>query len=303
MVSTGSLTRAWEVVRPMLEGERARLRKMRPPQRTVSLAVGVSVVVVVLGCALFAPWLAPFAPTESRLQVRLLAPGREWRYPLGTDLLGRDMVSRLIYGARVSLGVSVASLMLAASIGISLGVLAGSHAKMRLLLDKLVDIWQAIPYLIVALAAAATLGASFVNVVVVLGATTWVLFYRVVRVEVTRVQQLEFVLAATALGASRWRIVWRYLIPNVIPVIIPVATLLLANLIIFEASLSFLGLGVPPPAVSWGAMAASGRGYEVIAWWVPLFPGLAIFVTVLGFNLLGDSLRDYLDPRQRYGER
>jgi peptide/nickel transport system permease protein len=161
-----------------------------------------------------------------------------------------------------------------------------------------VDIWQSVPYLIVALAAAATLGASFVNVVVVLGATTWLLFYRVVRIEVRRLQQLEFVLAAQALGASSWRITWRYLLPNVLPVIIPVATLLLANLIIFEASLSFLGLGVPPPAVSWGSMAASGRGYEVIAWWVPLFPGLAIFVTVLGFNLLGDSLRDYLDPRQ-----
>lgn len=280
----------------MVEGDKT----LRQSKRTVSLAIGVSVAFVVLTCALFAPWLAPHAPTEGSLQARLLAPGRDVRYPLGTDLLGRDMVSRLIFGARVSLGVSVASLLLAASIGVSLGVLAGTYPRVSRLLDKLVDIWQAVPYLLVALAAAATLGASLVNVVVVLGVTTWVLFYRVVRIEVQRMQQLEFVLAATALGASSWRIIWRYLLPNVVPVIIPVATLLLANLIIFEASLSFLGLGVPPPAVSWGAMAASGRGYEVIAWWVPLFPGLAIFVTVLGFNLLGDSLRDYLDPRQRH---
>jgi peptide/nickel transport system permease protein len=283
----------------MVEG----YKTSRQSKRTVSLAIGVSVAVVVLTCALFAPWLAPHVPTESSLQARLLAPGQDLRYPLGTDLLGRDMVSRLMFGARVSLGVSVASLLLAAAIGVSLGVLAGTYPRVRRLLDKLVDIWQAIPYLLVALAVAATLGASFVNVVVVLGITTWVLFYRVVRIEVQRMQQLEFVLAATALGASTWRIVWRYLLPNIIPVIIPVATLLLANLIIFEASLSFLGLGVPPPAVSWGAMAASGRGYEAIAWWVPLFPGVAIFVTVLGFNLLGDSLRDYLDPRQRHDER
>ncbi|MEM6429803.1 MAG: ABC transporter permease [Deinococcota bacterium] len=278
-----------------------------PPSRHPwQVAVGITITLTLVILGMFAPWLTPHPATETQLTARLLAPSWQpqpdgTRYLLGTDLLGRDILSRLIAGARTSLLVSLLSVSLSGCIGVSLGLIAGFKRRSRLLLDRLADIWQAVPYLIVALAAAAVLGGSLANVVIVLAITTWTLFYRVVRAEVMRLRNQDFVAAGRALGASEQRILWVYILPHVIPLIIPVATLLTANIIIFEASLSFLGLGIPPPAVSWGSMAADGRGYEVLAWWVPLFPGLAIFVAVLGINLLGDSLRDWLDPFARNG--
>jgi peptide/nickel transport system permease protein len=275
--------------------------RYRPPRHPWQGAVGITITLGIVAIGLFAPWLTPHPPTESQLTARLLAPSWQpqpngTRYLLGTDLLGRDILSRLIIGARTSLLVSVLSVSLSGLIGVSLGLAAGFQRRHQLVLDRLADIWQAVPYLIVALAAAAVLGSSLVNVVMVLAITTWTLFYRVVRAEVMRLRNQDFIDAGRALGASEGRILRVYILPHVVPLIIPVATLLTANVIIFEASLSFLGLGIPPPAVSWGSMAADGRGYEVLAWWVPLFPGLAIFVAVLGINLLGDSLRDWLDP-------
>ncbi|MEM7734645.1 MAG: ABC transporter permease [Deinococcota bacterium] len=275
-----------------------RHRSLRHPWQ---VAVGITITFALIILGVFAPWLTPHPPTENQLTARLLAPS--WQpqpngglYLLGTDLLGRDILSRLIAGARTSSLVSLLSVSLSGFIGVSLGLVAGFKRRYQLVLDRLADIWQAVPYLIVALAAAAVLGSSLVNVVIVLAITTWTLFYRVVRAEVLRLRNQDFIVAGRALGASEQRILWVYILPHVVPIIIPVATLLTANVIIFEASLSFLGLGIPPPAVSWGSMAADGRGYEVLAWWVPLFPGLAIFVAVLGINVLGDSLRDWFDP-------
>jgi peptide/nickel transport system permease protein len=279
------------LVAPMAE-RRKRSRWLPPMTASIGLLV---IVLVILGAA-GADSISPFSPTAQNLRDRLQPPGLT--HLLGTDNLGRDMLSRTIYGARVSLVVGVAAALLAGSVGVLLGLLAGYLSGWwDTLISRVADIQQAIPFLILAIAVAVIVGPSLTNVVLVLAVTTWVSYFRVVRAEVLAVRESLLVDAARTLGASTPRIVLRHVLPNVSASVIVIASLMVANMIIFEASLSFLGLGVPPPTPTWGRMVFDGVQYVDSAWWLSLFPGLAIVLTVLAINLVGDWLRDVLDPR------
>ena len=270
---------------------------------TPAAVIGATIVGTVVVVALGAEMLAPAAPDAQDLLTRLDAPawaGGEHGALLGTDHLGRDLLSRVIHGARISLVVGALGVALSGGIGVTLGLLAGylggwwDRAIMRF-----ADIQQAIPSLVLAIAVVALLRPSLANLIAVLVITTWFTFARVVRSEVLSVRETLLVEAARVVGATRTRILLRHILPNVSASIIVLGSLMAANLILFEASLSFLGLGVPPPAPSWGGMVFQGLEYVSTAWWVPVFPGVAVMLTVLGINLVGDWLRDALDPRQR----
>jgi peptide/nickel transport system permease protein len=270
------------------------LADRRPP---ASVVLGSSVLVVVLVSALGADVLAPFGPTTQSLRERLQAP-LVGGHLLGTDNLGRDVLSRVMYGARISLVVGVAAAALAGSLGVILGLLAGYLGGWwDALFSRLADIQQAIPFLILAIAVAVILGPSLTNVILVLAVTTWVNYFRVVRAEVLSVRESLLVDAARVAGARGYRIILRHVLPNVSASIIVIGSVMVANMIIFEASLSFLGLGVPPPTPTWGRMVFEGVQYVDSAWWLSFFAGLAIVLTVLAINLIGDWLREVLDPR------
>jgi len=273
--------------------ERRSRRRWRLPATAM---LGLLILVVVILCAAGADVVSPYSPTAQSLRDRLQAPGAV--HLLGTDNLGRDMLSRTMYGARVSLVVGVAAALLAGSIGVLLGLVAGYLGGWSdALLSRIADVQQAIPFLILAIAVAVIVGPSLTNVVLVLAVTAWVNYFRVVRAEVLSVRESPLVEAARLLGASGLRIMLRHVLPNVSASIIVIASLMVANMIIFEASLSFLGLGVPPPTPTWGRMVFDGVEYVDTAWWLSLFPGMAIVLTVLAINLVGDWLRDALDPR------
>jgi peptide/nickel transport system permease protein len=211
-------------------------------------------------------------------------------------------VSRLLYGARVSLLVGFAAVLVAGAVGVALGLVAGYYGgRLDDLLMRVGDVQLAFPVLVLAIAVLSVLGASLGNVIVVLGVTGWVTYARIARAETLSLRQRDFVEGARALGARDGAILWRHILPNVLPPITVVATFSVARTIIAEASLSFLGLGIPPPAPSWGAMLDEGRNYLTTGWWLALFPGLAILLLVLGINLVGDWLRDALDPRVERG--
>jgi peptide/nickel transport system permease protein len=258
--------------------------------------------IAILG--LLAPLLAPADPGTVGLLQRLKPPvgldGALAANPLGTDHLGRDLLSRLLYGARVSLIVGVVAVVGSGLIGVALGLVAGYY---RGLLDdaimRLADIQQSFPYLALAIAVVAVVGPGLQNLILVLAVTGWVLYARVVRAEVLSIREKEFIEAARAAGASDNRILMRHILPNVTSAIIIIATFNLAYFIIAEASVTFLGLGVDPATPSWGMMLSESRNYLQVAWWYPTFPGLALLLTVLAANLLGDGLRDLWDPRMR----
>lgn len=268
--------------------------------------LGLVVIAGTATAALLAPWLAPADPTRTHLLDRLTPPawvaGGSTRYLLGSDTLGRDVLSRLLYGARVSLLVGFAAVAVAGVLGVTLGLLAGYYGGgLDDLLMRLGDVQLAFPILVLAIAVLAVLGASLGNVILVLGVSGWVTYARLARGETLSLKEREFVVAARALGAPDRVILGRHILPNVLPPIVVVATFSVARMIIAEASLSFLGLGVPPPTPSWGAMLDEGRNYITTAWWLALFPGLAILFLVLGVNLVGDWVRDALDPRAERG--
>ena len=271
--------------------------------RSTLAAFGLAIVAAVTIMAILAPWITPHDPQSQDILSRLLPPlarSPEGFHLLGTDALGRDVFSRLIMGSRISLLVGAAAVIVSGAIGVTCGLIAGYEDRFigRLLMG-LTDVQLAIPFLVLALAVVSVLGSSLFNLIVVLGVTNWVQYARVVRAEVMVLRAREFVQAARVLGASPSRIVARHLLPNVSSSILVISSLLVAKLILFESSLSFLGLGVPPTTPTWGAMIADGRNYVARAWWVAAMPGLAIFITVVAINLVGDRLRDMLDPKLR----
>ncbi|MBP1842481.1 ABC-type dipeptide/oligopeptide/nickel transport system permease subunit [Rhizobium petrolearium] len=252
--------------------------------------------------AVFAPWIAPQDPNETdlfrRLQPPAWMPGGEWAYLLGCDALGRDIFSRIIYGARISIFIGTVVVAVATVIGILAGLAAGYlRGWVDTLISRLIDILLGFPYLIFAIGLMAMMGPGLVNIILALVYKEWVIPARVVRGETLAVRELEYVEAARALGASRFHIMIREIMPNVLSAVLVVATIRMADVIILEASLSFLGLGVQPPTASWGSMVADGRAFILEAWWVSTFPGLAILTLVLVINVASQGLRDAFDPR------
>ena len=274
--------------------------------RDASAFAGLLVIVATALAAVLAPVLSPADPVKNQLLERLTPPmwvaGGTARHPLGTDTLGRDVTSRLLYGARVSLVVGVSAVIIAGLLGVVLGLLAGYYRGWADdVLMRIGDVQLAFPVLVLAIALLAVAGASLLTVVLVLGVTGWITYARIVRGETLSLITREFVEAARAMGAPDRHVIWRHVVPNVLPPVTVVATFSVARVVIAEASLSFLGLGIPPPAPSWGAMLDEGRNYLTTGWWLALFPGLAILLLVLGINMVGDWLRDALDPRLERG--
>ncbi|MEX2500798.1 MAG: ABC transporter permease [Trueperaceae bacterium] len=278
----------------LLRGVRAR------PLSTVAFAF----VLLVVAAAIFAPALAPHDPTDQSLRTRLLPPvpmaGSDPAHPWGTDPLGRDLYSRVLYGARISLVVGLGAVALQALLGVTIGLVAGFYRGwIDQLAMRIADVQQSVPFLVIVVAVAAVIGPSLRNIVLVLGITGWVTYGRVVRAQVLSLSGQEYVSAARALGVGDGRLMVRHLLPNLVAPITVIATLTVSAMILVEASLSFLGLGVPPPTPTWGGMVAGGRNYLADAPWVSLVPGFAIFSTVLAINLVGDALREALDPSLR----
>lgn len=275
----------------------------RRPWSNPSAFLGIVIVLAVIVCGLAAPILAPYPPGKQHIQNRLRPPswlpGGEPGFLLGTDTLGRDILSRILYGARISLIVGGSSIVISGAVGISLGLIAAFYQKWGdPFLSILADIQQSIPPIALIIAFAAAIGPGLRNVIIILGVTGWVVYYRVMRAETLSVRHRIYVEAARALGGRDYWIILRHILPNVSASMLVIATLLLASVITSEAALSFLGLGIPPTIPTWGNMIAEGREYLTDAWWLPVFPGVAISLTVLGINLVGDWLRDVLDPRR-----
>ena len=277
--------------------------------KRISPLVGVSlfILLTLIITALFSPQVAPHNPIRERLLDRLLPPAwsqdGDWQYVLGTDHLGRDLLSRIIYGSRVSLVVGAAAVVVGGALGISLGVAAGFlGGRSDELIMALADMQLAFPTILLAIAIIAVLGPSFANLVVVIGISGWVTYARIARGQVLSLREKEFVEAIRAQGGSQLRIVVRHILPNILSPLIVVATLDLARTIILESTLSFLGLGIQPPTPSWGGMLSDGREYLLSAWWIATFPGVALMLTALSFNRLGDWIRDLTDPRLRRTE-
>lgn len=270
------------------------------PGRLARLAAATTLAFIVMAVA--APWLAPHDPAATDLFRRLQPPawmaGGDWSFVLGCDALGRDILSRIIYGARVSIFIGVVVVLIATMVGIVAGLAAGylrgwtDHA-----VSWLIDVLLGFPYLIFAVGLMAMMGPGLVNMVLALAYKEWVVPARVVRGETLAARETEYVEAARAIGAGSLRIMWGEVLPNILSPVIVVATVRIAQVIILEASLSFLGLGVQPPTASWGSMVADGRGFILDAWWVSTFPGLAILLLVLSINVASQAVRDALDPR------
>jgi peptide/nickel transport system permease protein/dipeptide transport system permease protein len=282
----------------------SRRARLAVPRAWRAIGAGGLVMLVAVAVAAFAPTLAPHDATAFDLLHRLAPPawdaGGSWAHPLGTDPLGRDVLSRIIYGARTSLAIAGAAMLVAAALGILLGLVSGYAGSWAdALIMRLADIQLSFPYLLLAIAVMALLKPSLVNLILVLVLRSWVVYARLVRVVTRSAREREFVTAARALGGRGARIVFRHIAPNVVGPSIVVSSFQLAELIIVESSLSFLGLGVQPPTPSWGSMVSEGRAYISSAWWLSAFPGLAIVLAVLGANLTGDALRRALDPRLR----
>ncbi|WP_264713303.1 ABC transporter permease [Limobrevibacterium gyesilva] len=270
------------------------------PGRLARLAA-LTVLAFVLMAA-FAPWVAPHDPGATDLFRRLQPPGwmeeGDWAFPLGCDALGRDILSRIIYGARVSIFIGVVVVLIATMIGVAAGLAAGYlRGWVDRVISGLVDILLGFPYLIFAVGLMAMMGPGVLNMVLALAYKEWVVPCRVVRGETLAARETEYVEAARAIGASSATIMAHEVLPNILSPVIVVATVRIAQVIILEASLSFLGLGVQPPAASWGSMVADGRGYILDAWWVSTFPGFAILLLVLSINVASQAVRDALDPR------
>ncbi len=254
--------------------------------------------------AVSAQWIAPYSPYQTALSDRLMPPfwqdGGRLSHPLGTDRLGRDILSRIVFGTRVSLAAGIITVAVGGVIGTVLGLLSGYYGRwVDAIIMRATDAMLSLPIILLALLFAVRLGPSFTNLILVLALVMWARFARLVRGEVLTWKEREFVALARVAGCSSFRILRRHIFPNVVNSLMVLATLQVGWVIIVEASLSFLGAGIPPPTPSWGAMISGGRSYINTAWWLSFFPGIAIVLLVLSINLLGDWLRDFLDPKMR----
>ena len=254
--------------------------------------------------ALVAPLLSLPDPTAQSMRARFTPPawldGGSREHLLGTDRLGRDLLSRIVWGARVSLAAGVVTVLLASAFGAAVGLAAGYYGgRVDATLMRITDATLSFPVILLALILAVTVGPSFTNVVIAIAVILWARYARVIRGQVLTLMRLDFVAQARLAGAGAWRIITRHLLPNTLGTLLVLVTLQIGYVIIVEASLSFLGAGIPPPTPAWGSMIAEGRDVVTRAWWVSLFPGLAILLVVLAFNLLGDWLRDTFDPKLR----
>jgi len=276
-------------------------------KKTPLFLIGIIILIAIIGASLLAPWLAQKDPLQQSLADRLRPPtfvDRSSDYLLGTDHLGRDIFSRILYGIRVSLILGVLAVFISGLIGVSLGLVSGYYGGvLDHIIMRVTDIMLSIPVILLAIAVIAVLGVGFTNLVLVIGLTQWMVYARTVRGETLSLKEKEFVEAARALGVGDLDILFRCIFLNALPTIIVVATLNVATVIVLEAGLSFLGLGIQPPTPSLGYMLAEGRLYLERAWWYATLPGLVLMLIVLAINMMGDGLRDILDPyrRQIYG--
>jgi peptide/nickel transport system permease protein len=269
------------------------------PRMHVKAFTGGIIVLFFIFIGIAGPSLAPHDPNKQELNLMMRAPeGLGAPNVLGTDNLGRDILSRIIYGARVSLLVAFAVVFVSGFIGVTLGAISGYFGgKVDFVIQKLVEVVWAFPPLLLGITIMAFLGQGLFNLIIALVVQRWIPYCRVVRGQALSLRERDFVVAARGLGATQGQVIVRHIIPNLIQTSLVIGTFAMASAIIAEASLSFLGVGVPPEIPTWGTMLADARIYISTAWWMPLFPGLCIFITVLGINLLGDALRDLLDPR------
>ncbi len=259
-------------------------------------SISLIFILIVILAAIFAPYIAPYNPDKINVNSILLPPS--FAHPLGTDQLGRDVLSRLIYGSRISIEVG----FIAVSISLFIGIIVGSYAGyyggiIDSILMRFVDIMLTFPSFFLILAISAILKPSIINIMIIIGLTSWMGVARIIRAEFTQNKEKDYVLAAKASGASAPYIMFFEILPNTIAPILVSATLGIAMAILIQASLAFLGIGIMPPTPSWGGMLSGGKTYIMVAWWLTLFPGIAILLTVLGFNLIGEAVRDALDPR------
>jgi peptide/nickel transport system permease protein len=278
------------------------LNLARYMRRYGKLVFGAALVLAVVVMAVLAPVLSHHDPNRVSLMARLTPP--VWQAEgnaknlLGTDQLGRDLLTRIMYGARISLAVGVISVLASGLVGTFLGLIAGYRGgRLDNLIMRLTDIQMALPFILLALLVVALLGPSLTNVIIVFTVTAWFVYTRVARASTLSIRENQYVEAARALGAADLRILWQHILPFLISPLVVTASFEAARIITTEAALGFLGLGVPPPHPSWGNMLSDGREYIQDAWWISTFPGLALLVAVLGINILGDALRDILDPR------
>ena len=261
--------------------------------------VGLLILVPMFICAVVAPIISPHDPVEPDLKNILASPS--WSHPFGTDTLGRDVFSRVIYGSRISLLVGFVSVGIATLIGIMVGALSGySGGIVDELIMRFVDLMMCFPTFFLILAVIALLEPSIWNIMIVIGLTNWMGIARLVRAEIMSIKNKEYVLAAKAMGFPNRRIIFGHVLPNSLSPVYVVATLGIGGAILTESALSFLGIGVQPPTPSWGNILTQAKDNIEVAWWLSLYPGLAIFLTVMGYNLLGEGLRDIFDPRRRY---
>jgi len=293
---TSTRTLPWYAIPWVVDG-------WRQVKRYPLVSLGILVIVLVIP-AIFAPWVAPHDPFLGTLSNRLTPPvwqdGGTMEHILGTDKLGRDILSRIIYGARVSLTVSLIAIFVGGIIGTVLGLISGYFGgRTDAVIMRLVDISLSIPTILLALVLVAAVGPSFGTVITVLIVLLWARYARLTRGETLAMKERDFIARARVAGASHTRIMFKYLFPNVFNSLIVLATLQVGYVILLESTLSFLGAGLPRAEPAWGVMVADGRELIVTAWWVSMFPGLAIMLTVLSLNLLGDWLRDHLDPKLR----
>jgi peptide/nickel transport system permease protein len=287
------MTQTFVLAEPLRRLTRVRLAPWGP----------VALIVLFVLAAIFAPLIAPYDPNAQNLLGRMKSPGtvsRRFYYLLGSDELGRDLLSRLIYGARVSLSVAFASVVLSGTVGVLLGMLAGYlRGWVEVIVMRVVDVFLSIPAILLAIITVAVLGPGLINVIVVLALTRWPRYARVAYGQTLGIANMPYVRLATFMGAGPLRILFRHILPNIIGAVTVVATLEFGLMVLFEAGLSFLGLGVQPPTASWGAMLSTGRNYLATAWWIATFPGVCLFLLILAINLIGDSLRDRFDPRSQ----